>query len=221
MRLNRLLAILLVSLFSILVSGQAVAQAALAERIKGQVSAATAAGEIRELEQGSEIFSGETVATGPNSMIQMNFTDGSIITLRPNSRFQIQDYAHDPDDASKDSGFFSMLKGGLRAVTGLVGQRSRRSYRVETAVATIGIRGTDFELRLCAADCQDVEPLPQDGLYAGVNDDGSDSGIIIINETGEYELNAGQYALILGKDVSALPLALRPRALGTQPLVCE
>ena len=54
-----------------------------------------------------------------------------------------------------------MLKGGIRAVTGYIGKRNRDAYKVHTAVATIGIRGTGHNTRICAGDC----PGKKDGLY--------------------------------------------------------
>ena len=45
---------------------------------------------------------------------------------------------------SEDRSFFSLLKGGFRTVTGLIGKLRREQYRIDTAVATIGIRGTDY-----------------------------------------------------------------------------
>lgn len=49
--------------------------------------------------------------------------------------------------------FFRLLKGGFRAVSGVIGKTTRAEYRVNTPVATIGIRGTDYEVNLCDAAC--------------------------------------------------------------------
>ena len=43
-----------------------------------------------------------------------------------------------------------MVKGGLRTVTGLIGKRKPNSFQVDTPIASIGIRGTDFIARICA-----------------------------------------------------------------------
>ena len=40
--------------------------------------------------------------------------------------------------------FFSMLKGGLRANTGLVGSKHRAAFKLQVATTNIAIRGTDF-----------------------------------------------------------------------------
>ena len=53
------------------------------------------------------------------------------------------------------------MKGGIRAVTGYIGKRNREAYKVNTAVATIGIRGTGHNTRICEGDC----PGKKNGLY--------------------------------------------------------
>ena len=42
---------------------------------------------------------------------------------------------------------FSLLKGGLRTITGLVGRSNRKNYQISTTVATIGIRGTEYTIQ--------------------------------------------------------------------------
>lgn len=56
--------------------------------------------------------------------------------------------------SSAKVGFFRLLKGGFRAVSGLIGKIDREEYRVSTPVATIGIRGTDYYVYQCDAMCE-------------------------------------------------------------------
>jgi len=190
------------------------------KRVIGNVVAATPEGDIRTLAKGDIVNTGETINTGPYSLVQIDFNDESIVTLRSNSRFLIEDYHHEVEKPDEDKNFFNLLKGGLRTVTGLIGKRSKDQYHVNTAVATIGIRGTDYELRHCAGDCQDIDPVPANGLYVGVGPD-SDTSITITNNAGIQDLVAGQFAYVAGPNSGPLPLGLRPRALGNKPLVCE
>lgn len=46
------------------------------------------------------------------------------------------------------SALFSILRGGLRALTGALSSRNRESFKLATPVATIGIRGTDFMVQM-------------------------------------------------------------------------
>lgn len=55
--------------------------------------------------------------------------------------------------------FFRLLKGGFRAVSGVIGKVNREDYRVSTPVATIGIRGTRYGVRLCQSECSDIDEI--------------------------------------------------------------
>ncbi len=70
-----------------------------------------------------------------------------------------------------NSALFSLLKGGLRTFTGLIGKLSPQRYQMRTAVATIGIRGTGYDL-LCTGPCEisgtPSRPQEGEGLWANV-----------------------------------------------------
>jgi hypothetical protein len=141
--------------------------------LTGVATSATPQGAIRLLKVGSDLNSGDTVATNPNSYVRMKFSDGGYVILRPNTRFVIQDY-RDTGDTSKDRSIFSLLKGGFRAITGLIGKRDHNNYKIRTTVATIGIRGTEHEGRICDNDCLDIDPPPPNGLYTHTFSGGTD-----------------------------------------------
>lgn len=46
-----------------------------------------------------------------------------------------------------------LIKGGLRAITGAIGKAKPEAVRINTATATVGIRGTSFDARICDSDC--------------------------------------------------------------------
>ena len=110
----------------------------------GEVRALAADGSSRVLARGAELASGDTVDTG-SGRAQMRFTDGSFVSLQPQTQFRIDKYAYAGKPA-EDRGFFSLIKGGLRTITGLVGKVNRSNYKLTTSVATIGIRGTEFSV---------------------------------------------------------------------------
>ncbi|HEU5399656.1 MAG TPA: FecR family protein [Gammaproteobacteria bacterium] len=192
--------------------------------VTGHASAAAPSGEIRDLVKGGAVYSGETVITTSGSYVNIAFTDGGRVLLRPESRFQIERYqyaggqgastARAAQPAQQESAFFRLLKGGFRAVSGLIGHTRREDYAVQTPVATIGIRGTDYEVRYCNGDCSDITPAPKDGLYAGVQS----GGIALTNAGGQTTTTAGQYVFVSGSNNAGIPLALRPLALGKNPL---
>lgn len=191
--------------------------------VTGHATAATPAGQIRDLFHGSQVFAGETLITAGSSYMNVEFTDGGRVLLRPQSRFVIERYQYNTAAASApttsaqtehESAFFRLLKGGFRAVSGLIGHVRRQDYSVQTPVATIGIRGTDYEVRYCAGDCGDIQPTPNDGLYTGVDS----GGIVVTSQSGQIVLSHGQYGLIPAAGGVPVPLPLRPPALGKRPL---
>lgn len=134
----------------------------------GEVVAVDRDGNRRTLGRGSEVSEGETLVTGEKSQAQLRFTDGALLSLRAESRFRIDEYRYERGPEGVQRAFFSLLQGGLRTITGVIGKRSRHDYRVDTPVATIGKRGTHYALYLCqAGGCVSPERL-EDGLYGGV-----------------------------------------------------
>ena len=123
-------------------TGQA-AGAARVDFAVGDVKALAPDGKSRRLDKGAEVGSGETIDTG-NGRAQVRFTDGAQVSLQPQTQYRIDDYRFSGKAKKKKKGFFSLLKGGLRTITGLVGRSNRDNYKVTTTVATIGIRGTEY-----------------------------------------------------------------------------
>ena len=154
---------------------QAAPQAGEVVKVVGRASAATAEGDLRRLDQGQPVNNGDTVITATSSFVRMKLSDGGYVVLRPNTRFQIADYNYS-DKAEESRSVFSLLKGGFRAVTGLIGQRNHGAVSYRTAVATIGIRGTDLEVIDCSDGCPDLSVNAQEGLYFKVHQGGINVG---------------------------------------------
>jgi hypothetical protein len=123
------------------------AHAATAGRVDfaiGGVNAVrTADGQLRPLTKGSDINSGETIDTG-TGRAQVRFTDGSQVSLQPGTQYRIDDYKFSGKNDGEEKGFFSLVKGGFRTISGLIGKVDRKAYQVSTSTATIGIRGTEY-----------------------------------------------------------------------------
>lgn len=109
----------------------------------------------------------------------MKFDDGGQVTLRPSTRVKIDSFSFEKEEPKKDGFVMSLLKGGFRAITGLIGKRANRNaYRVSTSTATIGIRGTTYS----AVEVRQPGPgdpaLPSDlqpGVYVQV-----DEGVVVM-----------------------------------------
>lgn len=125
--------------------GAYAAGAATVDFASGNVTAIQADGRSRALAKGGEINSGEMVDTGAGRA-QLRFSDGALVSLSPQTRFRIDEYQFKGQADGSEKGFFSLLKGALRTITGTIGRSNRGNYKLGTAVATIGIRGTEFSV---------------------------------------------------------------------------
>ena len=193
-----------------LVSGAALASTGTVTQLSGTLSVLKADGSVRILSQKSQVVSGDTVNTQKGSYAQIKFTDGGMITLKPNTSIKIQQFYFKQEEPKKDSFVFGLVKGGLRAVSGLVGKRSDQdAYSLGTATATIGIRGTSYG----ADDCLTTpcpKPSSNDNLEPGVYVSVTDGEIVATNNTGSQSFLAGQFGAISDRNS-------RPRFLSTDP----
>ena len=174
-------------------AGSAAGDAGAIEQLSGTLSVTGADGKVRILSRKSVIRPGDTINTEHDSYAQIKFADGGRVTLKPNTTVRLDSFKFSQDKPKEDSFAYSLLRGGLRAVTGLLGQRSKDSYELKTETATVGIRGTTFTVDDCTTDrtsidCARLTPA----VYVGV----SDGEIVVRNSQGELGVAAGQFGLI-------------------------
>jgi len=120
--------------------------------VRGTAQRTSAAGAKRRLVVGTAVFEGDILETGSHSVAVLAFRDATRVTLQAGTRFQIERLRYKKRVPQESSAFLRLLRGGLRIVTGLIGKTRPKSFQVATPVATIGIRGTGFDL-VCQGDC--------------------------------------------------------------------
>jgi hypothetical protein len=114
----------------------------------GEVTATSPDDITRPLERRAPVFEGDIVRTGANARTQIRFRDDGAISLDENSVLHIETFRYKEDDRGDVRSVMRLIKGGLRSITGAIGRIDPAAYLVESAPATIGIRGTYFELFL-------------------------------------------------------------------------
>lgn len=124
--------------------------------IKGDAVANIGA-DTRVLAKNADIFEGDTIRTGDGSYVVVKFIDGAKATIRPGSQLTVERYRA---DVGNEDVLLNLVKGGLRAVTGGIAKRNPESYNVKTPTATLGVRGTEFYVRICEDLCPE-EPQVQ------------------------------------------------------------
>lgn len=159
---------------------------ATVQHLSGTLSVQRADGSVRLLSEGSQVQQGDVLSTERGSYAQLRFADGGQVTLRPNTQVRLDSFAYNEAQPERDNFTLSLLKSGMRAVTGLIGRRTKDSYRVQTATATIGIRGTDYNAIYIAPP--GAPGLPPPGVYVAVAD-----GVVAFFAGGvEQLIGAGQ-----------------------------
>lgn len=116
----------------------------------------------RTLGRGQGLKEGDRITTADGATAIVRLSDGTRMTVRPSSELVLQQVRYS-EGAADNSLVLNMLRGGLRAITGLIAKGSPDAARLQTPTATVGIRGTDFDARLCSGNACSAEsaPLPQ------------------------------------------------------------
>jgi hypothetical protein len=136
----------LLGLAMVLLSGHVLANAKVFS-MTGTVSAATGPAPAQPVKVGDTIRAGQTAITGANSTVVLQFPDGQLAALTPNSRMTIEQYQFN-EQAKTGNVLLALISGGMRAVTGLIGRSSPEKVSYKAATATIGIRGTDTTIAI-------------------------------------------------------------------------
>ncbi|MBL8383254.1 MAG: FecR domain-containing protein [Burkholderiales bacterium] len=120
-------------------------EAGTVERVSGTVSV-SAAGVARVARPGERLLVGEILTTEPGAEALVRLRDQSTMALRANTQVVVAEMRF--EEKSDDSMVASLLKGTIRAVTGLLGRTRPQGVLFRTPTATVGIRGTDLEIAI-------------------------------------------------------------------------
>lgn len=140
---------------------------------RGEVIAVSENGAIRNLQRRDSIFNHEIIRTGNNSKVQIRFIDNALLALKANSELKIQTYVFSDKNSEENKVIMDLVTGGFRTLTGKIGKGNKAAYKIHTPAASIGIRGTLYEIL-----------LTNDGLLAAV----WKGGISIETQQGQFDL---------------------------------
>lgn len=177
--------------------------------VKGVFTATAPNKAKRELIKGDAILLHDTLMTSKDTQAQIVFTDDTLMTFRPETTFVIDEYEFQPASKTKSVGKYLMnlITGGFRTITGLIAKSNPPDYRVNTPVATIGVRGTDYSVML-----QGGQLLM--GFDHGTPCVSSGGGSMCLGSVNRYvkvnAANAKPVALKQQPDVFRVPLPVQP-----------
>jgi hypothetical protein len=137
--------------------------------------------------KGVTLKQGDVLRTSANGELVIVFDDGSVVSLRNSSELKLDAYRMrgSPEERNKA---INLAVGTLRYVSAVFSRGPKMDTALRTNTATIGIRGTDFELSYFQAGATDTDPT---GTYVKVN-----SGLVAVRgkDGSEVEVGAAQAA---------------------------
>lgn len=161
----------------------------------GDVQAVSSDGSKRALTKGSPVMSGDTIRI-TRGRAHIRFSDGAYVSLKPDTEFKVEDYSFEQDNP-RNRGFFSLLRGGFRTITGLIGRKNTNAYRMRTPIATIGIRGTHYSVDVGAPKGTAQQPAAA-GKKTVVGDvlNFLDSNQIVLQINPQFRIDEGSGATV-------------------------
>ena len=182
-------------------------------KISGSVVAVDTSGARRELRQGDIVRVGDVIQASSTGEAVLRTDDAGIVAVRPNASFVMERFL--AKGRADDQFALRIFTGALRLITGWTGLRNKENYRVMTATATIGIRGTDHEPYVMTAELAATLKQPP-GTYNKVNRGGTTLDVA----GAQLSIDAGQVGFAPSKTGSrnrALMTALLPSLLDNVP----
>lgn len=140
------LSVALLTALSISFSGSVFAVAGKFQFVNGEVQVINAAGAQHKVQKGDSIDEGDTVASAADGFAQIKMEDGGFFAVRPDTQFKVDTFQFNGKTDGSEQGVFSLIKGSLRSVTGLIGKVHRDNYKINTATSVIGIRGSGADV---------------------------------------------------------------------------
>ncbi len=98
------------------------------------------------LKAGAQIREGDTLETAADGYVYINTRDQGFISLRPKSRLTVDLYRFDPKDPAATQIRWTLKQGVVRVVSGRGMESAKDRFRLNTPIAAIGVRGTEFSV---------------------------------------------------------------------------
>jgi len=180
---------------------------ALAIWVKGTVTAAQPDQSPRTLGRRSAVYEHDVIATAKDSTGEIAFTDGSVVSFNPESQFKIDQYNYKKGGGEADKSVMNLVKGGFRTITGAIPKENPQGYKINTPVATIGVRGTQYATVLS----------PVKGLLLQIEKGtikvANGAGSIDLSDCAKGDPNCQRYGVVQSFDITPATTSKMPAEL--------
>ena len=130
------------------------------EHVNAVVVQATLGNQTGGAKVGDSLYLGDVVQTGAAARVGITFTDGTAFDMSSNARMELNEFVYDPNSKS-NSTLFSLTKGTFTFVAGKIAKTG--DMKIDTPVATMGIRGTTPRVEISADGTAKFSTLIEEG----------------------------------------------------------
>lgn len=100
------------------------------------------------IERGIQILRGDRIETEDGGHVHIRFIDGAYVSVRPGSRLEVEAYQYNAEKPEENAIRFRLDQGVARSITGRGGEAAKERFRLNTPIAAIGVKGTDFVVQV-------------------------------------------------------------------------
>ena len=112
------------------------------------------------IEAGAKVRVGDRVFTEAGGHVHVRFVDDALVSVRPSSTLDVVRYDYDASKPENSAVKFELSEGVARAISGEAAKSARERFRMNTPIAAIGVRGTDF---VVSANSRSTRALVNEG----------------------------------------------------------
>lgn len=143
----------------------------------------------RKLSKGQPVYLGDKVITGETGYVRLKMIDAAVLDLRCYSIMVIEEYSL--NNTSRKS-ILNLLQGSLKKITGKIGKMTEDIYELRTPLASVGVRGTEYALRVFQSKGCGGTLDADDGFYLQVI-----KGLVDVhNQAGKEVVAKGETAYV-------------------------
>lgn len=118
-------------------------------------------GDRHRIQVGQPVRVSDQIITSANGHVHIRFVDDALISVRPDSHLEVVRYQYDPLNPDASAVKFNLIEGVTRSISGEAARAARERFRLNTPIAAIGVRGTDF---VVSASPEMVRALVNEGV---------------------------------------------------------
>ncbi|MFO1326912.1 MAG: FecR family protein [Rubrivivax sp.] len=101
--------------------------------------------------RGIDVMVGDRITTAGNGHVHVRFIDNGVVSVRPESQLEVQSYRFDAQNPAVNEVRLRLEQGSSRSISGAATEADKSRFRLNTPIAAIGVRGTDFVVETSAA----------------------------------------------------------------------